>query len=162
MGTKGPFVEVPLSDWNSPIFYHWEGRRLRDTIRMNRVEGSSRLRLMRQLLKNSHSIRSNAFLRSTFKANHQVFPFLTCMEWRISEATTKLIFGPLPMIKIFWSWEIYLGLRGLCLLTMIFVTILYTMLQRLIGLNCFTLSRLSCFGIRQIRACIIRWEFFLL
>lgn len=73
------------------------------------------------------------------------------MEWSISSERTILTFRPLPLIKPFWLVGIIqLGMIGLVLLTMILVTILYNILQRLISLSYLTEDGLSTLRIKQI------------
>lgn len=61
-------------------------------------------------------------LNPLLKQTTLLFLFFLCIEWRISEATIKLIFRPLPFMKLFWFYEIQCGRRGLRRSTIIFVT----------------------------------------
>lgn len=71
-----------------------------------------------------------AFSKSTLIVNQLFFPFLMCIEWMISWTIIILSFIYLPATKLTWFYAIRDGKTSLNRLEIIFLLILYKMLQR--------------------------------
>lgn len=90
------------------------------------------------------------FLKIQFQDHVAGVTFHLSSNWMTSLRIKTLSIAFLHGIKLAWNGKMRFFINGRILLTMIFIIILWAVLQRLMGLNYLAKSDLSVFGIKQI------------